>query len=517
MTEALALNKWDILDQVWVPHEGQAEVVSSNARHRVLSAGRRFGKSTIGGMELVPEAFATFTQRNELLLGQKRREFWVVGPEYTDSEKEFRVVYNQLKALEMPFDRPGTYNDPLNGNLHISLWKGTFQIHGKSAKYPDSLVGEGLNGVILAEAAKLKPKIWTKYVRPMLADFNGWSIHSSTPEGKNHFYEHWQRGQNPRYRNWDSWRMPSWRNPHVYRMPTRERDVKLLFEMMKINTHRAPEELIERYKLQIDDEILALMMDLTEEAFKQEIGADFTEFVGRVFKAFDEEIHVTDLSFIPGWDTVAAVDYGFTNPNVWLLIQIGPFNEVHVLDEIYQPGLSPEEFAEEIKYRNLCPSNLRTFYPDPASPGDTRVLQNKLRIRPSANTGGELKHRLDAIRKALKRYPSHLADGHPEKRPQILFDRKCKNTIDDMNNYRYPEKRDQSSTPGQELPMKKDDHGPEALGRFFRGHFGTADRQATRGNRRTKINAGKPIGPNTRKQASKIHGIMTMPPSERRR
>ena len=79
--------------------------------------------------------------------------------------------------------------------MRISLWDGTFIVAAKSAQYPERLVGEGLNGVILSEEAKLKDKIWPKYIRPTLADYNGWSFHSSTPEGKNWFYDLWQTGQ----------------------------------------------------------------------------------------------------------------------------------------------------------------------------------------------------------------------------------------------------------------------------------------------------------------------------------
>ena len=48
------------------------------------------------------------------------------------------------------------------------------------------------------------------------------------------------------------------------------------------------------------------------------------------------------------------------------------------------------------------------------------------------------------------------------------------NLIREMNVYRYPEKPSsrKNQTNENENPMKKDDHAPEALGRFFRGHFG---------------------------------------------
>lgn len=493
MTEIL--NKWDILGskQVnWKPHAKQEEIVSSDVRNRVVSAGRRFGKSDIGGHELLPEAFATFTQKNTLAELGKRREFWIVGPEYSDSEKEFRVIYNECRRLDMPFDRPGTYNNPETGLMHISLWGGTFQISAKSAKHPETLVGEGLNGVIMAEAAKLKERVWTKFIRPTLADYKGWALLSSTPEGKNWYYDLYQAGQDPKRTDWKSWRCPSWLNPYVYKRQTNTRHVRRLQEILgdpKRNEKygdRTAKELIDAFSFAIDEEILSLMEDLTEEAFNQEIAALFTDFVGRVFKDFDEETHVGEFKFSrdPYWTTYGAVDYGFTNPNVWLLIQMGRWGEIRVIDELYEKNLTAQEFALAVKGRGLCPDNLVTFYPDPASPGDTRQMEQVLGKRASGGTGGELKNRIDAIRLALK-VPNrfrHLPEGHVDRVPQLMFDRGCKMCIYEFGEYRYPERRGQATAElnSQEAPMKKDDHTPEALGRFFAGKLGTPDRRSGR-------------------------------------
>jgi hypothetical protein len=479
---APALDAWTVYDSLgYQPHAAQELVLSSPVRSRVVAAGRRFGKSDIGGHELVPEALLTYGLQHHLRSEGKRREFWIVGPEYSDSEKEFRVCWNNLKKLEVPFDQPGSYNNPLNGDLHISLWGGTFQVHGKSAKHPETLVGEGLHGVILSEAAKLKETVWNKYVRPTLADFDGWALMTSTPEGKNWFYDRWKVGQDPKRPDWASWRFPAWRNPYVYKTPTIDDDVDQLLELLDKNREGLSVfEYVDKYELVIDDEIISSIGDLTEASFNQEMAADFTEFVGRVFKRFDEERHVTDLHYEPTWDTVAAVDYGFTNPNVWLLIQVGPWGQVNVLDELYEPGLTASEFAQQIQARGLAPAGLRTFYPDPASPGDTRQLEQTLRVRASEHTGGELKHRLDAIRKALE--PLHSLAGGAI-RPKMMIDRKCVNMTREFLDYRYPQNKSETRE-DSELPMKKDDHTPEALGRFFRAHFGTPDQQATRMRKR---------------------------------
>lgn len=467
MSAPAVLNKWDIfLDPLvnWDPHPGQELVVCSEARFRALAAGRRFGKSDIGGHELIPEAFLTYQQRYALEEAGKRREFWIVGPEYSDSEKEFRVIWNACKKLGFDFDRPGCYYNAESGSMHLSLFGGRFIVSARSAKYPDTLVGEGLSGVILAEAAKLKERVWDKYILPTLADFKGWALLTSTPEGKNWFYEKWQMGQNPGIPDWDSWRMAAWVNHFVYRTPTNEEHVVEALEILKNFDHPTQAQLEKMFT--IDEEVLMHLFNMSEEMFNQEIFAKFTEFVGLVFKAFDEEFHVTDLELQPGWRTFGAVDYGFTNPNVWLLCQEGPWGEVNVIDEVYQSGLTAPEFADLIQRRGLCPGNTTTFYPDPASPGDTRQLEQILRVPHTGGTGGERKDRIDAIRKALKRRHPHLGWDHPEQRATVMFSRRCTNTIRDFLSYRYPDSRGGRNNP--EEPLDKDNHGPEALGRYFK-------------------------------------------------
>lgn len=481
----------DIFDEIgYQPHAGQLKVHQSTRRNRVVAAGRRFGKSKIGGVELYPECLATYQLLKYLEDIGQRREFWIVGPEYSDSEKEFRVIWDLLKKQQVPMDKPGSYNNPTMGDLHISCFSGKFQVHGMSAKHPETLVGEGLSGVILAEAAKLKERVWTKFIRPTLADFEGWALFNSTPEGKNWFYKLFQQGQDPLFKEWVSWRMPAWLNPNVYRTPTNELHVRKAQALLaRPNEHT--QALLDR--LVIDPEIMSLLMDLTPEAFNQEIGADFTEFVGRVFKEFDEEVHVGDFSFEPGWETYAAVDYGFTNPFVWLLLQVGPWGDIRVIGEYYQRGITITEAADELVRRGLVPASLITFYPDPALPGETKELEDKLKVKHTGGTGGELFPRIEAIRKALKLRPEHLADDHPEKRPQLMIDRRCIETIREFNDYRYPKSIEEAKMADKnlpELPMKKDDHTPEALGRFFAGRYGS--RSSTR-RRGTKVR-GSTIG-----------------------
>lgn len=480
----------------WTPHKAQRRILYNRTRNQVVSFGRRAGKSQIGGNKLVPEWFRTMLGAGELKDRGQRREYWIIGPTYSDAEKEFRVAWNALERLGVPLDRPGSYNNPESGQMRISSLGGLFVVHAKSAQYPQTLVGEGLSGAVFSEAAKLKPSVWFKYVRPTLADFNGWTYFGSTPEGKNWFYDLWEQGQDSSRTDWDSWRAPAWVNPYVYPGGADEALLGAAKEARRYGRLKEWSEEVEFVSNDrdlppsprgIDPEVWSLFLDQSTEMFNQEIQALFTEFVGRVFKDFDEEIHINEEGFRASWATYACADYGFTNPFVWLLVQIDPHGErVHVLDEYYETGRTTGEAAAEIAARGLAPRTIRQFFPDPAEPDRTRELSQILQLRPGRGTGGALEDRLEWIRRLLK--VQVRSDG--QARPRLTVNRKCKNFIREFGAYRYPETAQQAAEKRRpanaaELPMKFDDHTPEALGRLLRGLWGAPLRGA--GARQTKI------------------------------
>ena len=434
------------------PHEQQKVIHKAKRDHRfrVVSAGRRFGKSQVGGHELTTAAHIAYAMRGSLEPKGHRHEYWIVGPEYSDSEKEFRVLYNDITKLGMPMDKPGTYYSEDATNMRMSLFGGRFIVSGMSAKYPDTLVGEGLHGVVMAEAAKLKEVVWTKYIRPTLADYArenpaSWALFSTTPEGKNWLYRQYMRGQDATDLSWWSMRAPSWSNT-------------VLFPGGRT-----------------DPEIIEMEHDMSPEKFKQEVGAEFTEFVGRVFKDFSEETHVGNYPYDPRWPVYVAMDKGFRAPSVVLFVQVDVFDNVWVCGEYYKPGRDAEEVAADVwddpKLGPMVRSALMGF-PDPASPEWAATMEKKWSLRMASGTGGELSVRLGLIRKWLRPQPFELEDGHPEKLPKLHFDYSCTESIREFNDYRYPETREEAKTDPTENPMKKDDHTPEALGRFYKGHFG---------------------------------------------
>jgi hypothetical protein len=418
------------------PHRGQQQIHYDSHRHRILCNGRRWGKTLLGGKEAETAAFI----RN--WLGQPMRG-WIIGPEYTDCEKEFRVVHDTFKKLGVDKVSSKFLNNTENGNMHIKTRWG-FDLECRSARHPESLVGEGLDFVLIVEAGRHKRKMFGDYVRPALSDKRGWSLMSGVPEEASDtslLYWAYQRGQDPTKTQWKSWRMPSWTNNVMF--PGGRND----------------------------PEIIEAEDDLTEDEFQRQYEGKFVQRVGRVMKEWDDEKHIIDCPYNRDWPLFAAVDYGYTNDWVWLWIQLDQFNNVYVIGEHRFQLRDTEEIARvEFKDHPLT-QKLIAIYPDPAAPDDSNVLRRVLGVPTRLNTGGEIKTRLSLIRSALKLRPQHLPDDHPEKKPALFVDRSCTELIREMSrDYRWPENSSEVRN-DSELPQDKDNHGPEALGRFFKGHM----------------------------------------------
>lgn len=450
------------------PHEGQKVVHYNNTRHRALSNGRRWGKTLLGGKEAETQAFI----KNFL---DEPMKGWIIGPEYSDCEKEFRVVYNTFKKLGIDQVSNKFLNNVESGSMRIAT-KWGFDVQCRSAKHPDSLVGEGLDFVLIVEAGRAHRRMFTEYVRPALSDKRGWSLMTGVPEiASDTSLLHWayNRGQDPLKRQWAGFRMPSWNNTKVFPGG------------------------------RWDPEILEAEDDLTEDEFKRQYGGEFVERIGRVMSEWDDDTHlVSGLKYDPQSPLYVACDYGYTNDWVWLWIQQDIWGQVRVLGEERWLMKDTEEICQDILERRRANDGLwsllekvNCIYAPPAEPSDTSILTRKLKRPIRTNTGGELIDRIRATNKLLK------PKGNL-KQPGIFFDKDgCSKYTGNgqsgtpnslawemKTGYRWPEHKSETKN-ASENPIDKDDHGPEALGRFVKGHLSHLD--DTRHSRQGRAKAGR--------------------------
>ena len=205
-SRATALNKGALFRSLgYEPHAGQALLHRSKASRRVLACGVRWGKTTAAAMETV----AALLEPREQALG------WVVGPTYEHSERIFEKV---ASVMEKHLAHRIRRLDRRGHQLVIHNLSGCLSVLcAKSADNPASLLGDGLDFLIVDEAAQIEREVWESCLSQRLLDRRGWALLASTPKGREWFHRQWRRGQRGRDSDYESWCSPSSDNPHLDR------------------------------------------------------------------------------------------------------------------------------------------------------------------------------------------------------------------------------------------------------------------------------------------------------------
>lgn len=184
--------------KLWVPHEGgQHAIVSSDARFRILRAGRRWGKTELAAHEIIMAA----------IRGEHQMVWWV-----SESDKNVRRGYRKV-LQQLPRDLLAAPPPSESSNDRILRFKNGSTVEFYTAGSPDSLVGEGLDFLVVDEAALIDDNVWFQRLRPTLADKKGRALIISTPRGRNWFWKLWTRGQ--RGGDYASWHYTSYDNPTI--------------------------------------------------------------------------------------------------------------------------------------------------------------------------------------------------------------------------------------------------------------------------------------------------------------
>jgi hypothetical protein len=367
------------------------------------------------------------------------RWFWIVGPTYDLGEKEFRVIWDDLMVRNgLIHDKriKRSYNVK-SGSMYLEFpWRTRLEV--RSAQHPESLVGEGLDGAILAEAAKHKRETWERYIRPALADKRGWADFTTTPEGRNWIYDMWQFGRDPAFEDYAAWRFPAWMNNKVY--PGGRQD----------------------------PEILLLERTTPREWFLQEIAADFSAFMGQIYSEWNEEAQVQRIEYNPMWKNYIAFDWGYVNPLAAIEFQVSPDDKIYIWREHYEPFLTLDEHFARMRGRNQ-PEGYRIdlTFGDAADPEATQVVNEKFApciSDPDAKTNW--REGVDLVKTFLQGRPTGelLDDGGVVTEPGLYVDYSCSNTIREFGSYRGkpPTGGRQPSDPVDKA-VKKDDHAMDAL------------------------------------------------------
>ncbi len=234
---------------------GQVEIVSHSARFKVVVCGRRWGKTTLGVWVCLETS----------LHGGLT---WWVAPTYPIAMIGWRMLKRIVKQIPGATIREGDREAHLPGGGVVAI---------KSADNPDSLRGEGLDGVVLDEVGQIKQEAWTEALRPALADKRGWALFIGTPKGRNWLWNLFRRAQVAP--NWHAWRKPTSDNPYI-----------------------SLEELEDARQ---DAPMLAI--------YKQEYEADFGASQLEVYPEFSRDVHRWKYDELPKFDLFyGGLDFGGT-------------------------------------------------------------------------------------------------------------------------------------------------------------------------------------------------------------
>ena len=412
------------------PHLGQRKLHfpdKETAQFFVMVCGRRFGKTTASAME------ATY------YASQPNKKIWLVGLSYDKADLMFREVWKKMVI--------GKANDieRASEKERFIKFKWGTTVEAKSADNPDSLVGEGLDLLIMDEVAKMKRKIWDMYLSPTLSDRRGKGIFITTPEGFNWIYDLFLLGKADDL--WESHQAPTWDNDVVF--PDGKQDPFL----------------IERKR------------NMSKELYEQEYGAMFTSFEGRVYP-FDRNLDMGEFPYNPNYPTFCSIDFGYRMPAaLWFQTYVvGGLVHINVIDEIvHKQNIKTDEFAEMIKEKRYA---VREYYGDPAGMqahgqsglGDIEIFRRK---------GIHVKSIRDKVSRNIASGITHVRGFMENAQGQrfLHLDKKCMGLAEDLENYRYPESGEGKDLKPDPVKDGRHDHSMDAFRYFFLNRFPIRQRE----------------------------------------
>jgi len=352
----------------WKIDGKRREILNDPSRYKIVSSGRRFGKSYFSVLFLL----------NKPLEANERR--WIVFPTYRQAKM---VSWNLLKSIFA--NKQATINET---ELSITLDNGA-KIELKGADKPDSLRGVSTTMVVMDEYAFMKENVWGEIIQPTLAESRGEALFVGTPSGLNHFYDLFVKGQsdNSDYKSW---------------------------QFTTLDGGFISEEEVENAKKNLD-----------KRTFQQEYEASFLTAANRCAYNFSRDIHcrVMEKSARMFW----GIDFGVASYMTAILMCENTAGEVYVFDEI---GLQNSNTFELAKLMQLKGRGL-PVYPDPAgkartsnsTKSDHKILQEAGFTVISKKSNPTQKDRMNALNRMLED-----ATG----KHKLFINPKCTKTIRDL-------------------------------------------------------------------------------------
>lgn len=381
--------------------------------HAWLSAAIRQGRYFV--------VFKTYKQAHEVVW----RQYVPLIPKeliHKKNEQDLLIEFNYMKGpVKLP---DGTV---IQVEHDETKPRSTLQLLGSDQA--DSHRGFRADGIIFDEYGDQDGENFSTVYEPMFSTTNGWAIFMGTPRGFNHFYDLIQYAKDD----------PDW-----FYLEATWRDSPYVTEEF-INQVRKEAEKQGRLS-----------------SFMQEYELEFKAVQGAVYPVFNRNVHLIKPSDIPPDLTYyGAIDFGWhTMP--FLLLGVDKDQTWYVIDEVYGREETTADFIPRVK-NVIGDKRLVLIVGDSASRDSIELMRPHFPIVGvnKANDSKGYQTGIGLVTEKLK--PRTQLVGPPK--PSLYIGSNCKNLIFEIEAYKYPEvKADRNPT---EIPVKLNDHGPDALRYLF--------------------------------------------------
>ena len=343
----------------FTPHEKQREVLRKQTRFTTLNWGRRSGKTML----------AAYIALKYLIASD--HNIWIVAPTYDLSKRCWDYLIQWVPIINKTFGRLLIVN---KSQFTIKSKTGS-QLALKSSDNPASLLGAGLDLLIVDEAARVIYVVMRPPPRSTLTDRQGKAIFISTPYGKNWFYNLYLKGIST----------------------DKEHEDYSYFHMKTAENTAIPH---------IKDDVGKAKLELPINDYLQEYEAEFIEGAGSVFRGVRDCLYPVDFRSFPfhgesynenhvyqgGVDLARLTDFTVAtmvdkSQDVFKVVAVDRFNEVDYKVQKPRLTLFSEKFSNppvNIERNNIgdaviddMPPN---FYPFTTTNQSKKDLINNLAI-----------------------------------------------------------------------------------------------------------------------------------------
>lgn len=343
-------------------------------RWAVVVAHRRAGKTVACVNELI---------RAALTFGGTDGRFAYVAPFYSQAKA---VAWDYLKRFSSVI--PGIQVN--ESELRIVYPNGcSIRLFG--ADNADSLRGLYFDGLVADEYGDWKPSVWGYVIRPALADRGGWAIIIGTPKGRNQFWEIYQHAE-------------------------------VNNDWLSLTIKASESGLLP------DSELAALRIELTEDAWRQEMECDFDAALpgaifGKELWAAEQDGRIQADLYDDALKVHAVLDLGFSDDTAIWWFQVG--KELRLIDCYSTHGQPISHYHEVMKSK-------------PYKYGEWLWLPHDARAK-SLQTGRSIEEQFRGLGWKPRIVPElGLVDGIQAARMTLAdayFDEQCRDGIETLKQY----------------------------------------------------------------------------------